>query len=120
MGNNLFGVNISNILATNLGATALTITLTKVTPGTRGANPTGGTNPTTSDYIGKGFILDYKLRELQDSIIQTGDRKVILYGDTFTVTPEIGDKVTAEGKQYTIMKIWRGPDAATYECQCRR
>lgn len=121
MGNNLFGANISGILAKALGPSFLAATLTKVTPGTRGSDLTAGTQPTSTGYAAKGIVSDYTLREIDGTSVLTQDKKILLLGDTIASgqVPSVGDRVTIEGKSYRVINVTRDPDAATYTCQGR-
>lgn len=120
MGNNLFGANISGEILKAIGPGVLSATLTKVTPGTRTVGQlTGGTNPTTASYTGRGFIDVYDEKRMIATSVQEGDRFVTLIGDSFTAIPEPNDKITIEGETLTIVSVSRDPDAATYTCQAR-
>lgn len=123
MGNNLFGANISGKIAAALGPMLLPATLTKVTPGTRGADPTAGTNPTSASYPCRGMIDTYSQAELAESPILTAlHRKILLLGDTIAagaVVPDVSDRVTIEGATYGVDAIdERDPDRATYTLRC--
>jgi len=122
MGNPLFGINISGLIKANLSGQLLAATLTKVTPGTRTGNLTGGTNPTTVDHACEGFI-DTKNREhIGGTLVEDGDIVVILIGDTIdsgNTVPTTADKVTIEGAAYWIKGLDRDPAAATYTLLCK-
>lgn len=120
MGNNLFGANISGEILKAIGPGVLAATLTKVTPGTRTVGQlTGGTNPTSATYTGRGFIDVYDEKRMPATSVQEGDRFIVLIGDSFTVVPEPNDKITIEGETSMIVSVFRDPDAATYTCQTR-
>lgn len=120
MGNNLFGAKISKEILKAIGPGVLPATLIKVTSGTRTPGSlTDGTNPTSVSYSGRGFVDDYNLEQKSNTLVQEGDRMVVLIGDSFSVTPETSDKITIEGSTYVIVSVMRDPDAATYTCQVR-
>jgi hypothetical protein len=123
MGNNLFGANISKQIANALGSKLLAATLVKRTPGTRDpTNPGGGTQPTEVSYSCRGFVDDYKTGHIDGDLVKVGDRKVTLLGDTISrgsVVPSANDKVTIEGRTYSVVAVTRDPDAATYTLQAR-
>ncbi len=123
MGNPLFGVNISKIIADVVGPGVLAATLIKVTPGTRTAGQlTGGTNPTETSYSCRGFIDSKAKRNAKGSLTEDGTEKVVLIGDTIsggTVAPAVNDKVTIEGSTYYIEHVDRDPAAATYTLKAR-
>lgn len=118
----LFGVDIAGEINKGMGSGLLDATLTKVTPGTRtGGSLTGGTNPTTTTHAAKGFIDDYQDTQIDGTIIQDGDRMVVLLGASIadSAIPTPGDRVTIEGSEFNIVRVKRDPAAATYTCQVR-
>ncbi len=117
-----FGVDIAGIIATEIGPGVLPATLIKVTPGTRDPfNVTIGMRPTETIFTGRGFIDDYQDKQIDGTLVKTGDRKITLIGDTFSAIPEPTDKIIIEGFTHRIVNpVKRDPAAATYECQCRR
>lgn len=123
MGNNLFGANISGQIARALGPLLLPAVLIKVTPGTRGADPTTGTNPTNTPYPCRGMVDTFDATEIVGQPVITGlHRKVLLLGDTIgggAIEPAVNDQVTIEGKTYSVDSIAeRDPDRATYTLAC--
>ena len=59
---------------------------------------------------------------LNQTIVQTSDRVVVLFGATISggkVTPAIGNKITIEGTTTNIVDIERDPAGATYNCLTR-
>lgn len=124
MGNNLFGVNISGIIARELGPAVLPATLIKQVTGTTRTTGqlSGGKTVTTSNHSCRGFIDDYTARQIDGTIVEIGDRRITLLGDTIeggTIIPEVNDRITIEGNTYKVIRINRDPDKATYECQSR-
>lgn len=63
----------------------------------------------------------YRTSQIDETIIQQGDRKVLILGNSIPsgVVPETGDMVEAEGRVFTVVAVERDPDAATYTCQVR-
>jgi len=120
VGKNLFKANISGAIKKAIGPNVLDATLTKVTPGSRTSGSlTGGTNPTSVSYSGKGFVDTYKDGTIDGTIIKEGDKMVVLIGDYFPIAPEANDKITIEGSTHIVVAVGRDPDAATYTCQVR-
>ena len=118
----LFGVDIAKEINKGLGPGLPDATLTIVTPGTRtGGALTDGTNPTTTTHAAKGFMDDYEDFQIDGTIIQRGDRMVVLLGDSIAdgVIPAPGDRVTIEGEEFNIVNVKRDPAGATYTCQAR-
>jgi hypothetical protein len=115
--NPLFGVDIAAIVASAVGPGVLDATLIRVTAGSRGANSTGGTTPTSTNYACKGFI-DSKDREsVGGTLVKDGDVVIILIGNTISggsIVPETNDKITIEGATYVVYGLDRDPAAATY------
>lgn len=122
MGNNLFGANISGQLFAALGPLLPAVKLLKTVQGTRDpSDPSAGTSPTTATYTGRGILDSYRTSQIDETIIQQGDRKVLILGDSLPsgILPDTGDKVEAEGRVFTVIAVERDPDAATYTCQVR-
>lgn len=117
---NLFGKDIAGIIGNKLGKHLLDGTLTHTTPGIRTPGSlTAGTNPTTATSTFKGIISDYKEREIDGTLVQQGDRKVLILAATLTpaVVPEVGDRVSLEGDTFEVKRVSRDPAAATFTCQ---
>lgn len=125
MGNNLFGANISGVLAQALGPGLLPATLIKVTEGS--VDPNNITGPKIGggevSYSCRGFIEDYNDSLIDGTRIEQGDKKVMLLGDTIASgkIPEQSDRVVIEGIDRVIIgPVKRDPDAATYILQVRQ
>lgn len=119
--NGLLGANWA-VIAQALGPIVLPATLVKVTPGTRGADPTTGTNPTTTSHAARGFVESFEQRQIDGTIITVRDRKVTLLADTIAgaVTPNASDRVTIEGSTYIVASILeRDPAGVTFILHCR-
>lgn len=126
MGNKLFGVDIAKLIKDNIGPGVLDATLTTVTEGTRTpSDATAGTNPTETAYPCKGFIDSQMVRFRNGTLVQNGNKVVVLIGDTINsgnTAPKPGDKITIESTVYLIPDdgtIDRDPAAATYTCEVR-
>lgn len=132
MGRKLFGVDVAKIIKQEVGDKMLSdtdfvATLTKKTPGSRDANSTGGTNPTSVAFPCKGFFDSQATRNLPGSLVEDGTKVIILIGDTIdggnsASAPASGDQVTLEGTVYIIGEdgvIDRDPVAATYTLKVR-
>lgn len=123
MGNNLFNANISGLLAKHLGPKLAQMYLIKVVPGTRDTtDPSAGLPLTRRTVPCKGILEDFKLSQIDGTIIQKGDRMALILGDTLPkgIVPEANDEFKAEGKVHTVVGIpTRDPDAASYILQLR-
>lgn len=112
-----------------LGKHVLAGTLIKVTPGTRGATLSAGTNPTTSTYTCKLWVSSYGDFEINGSSIKASDREISIIGKSIASgkVPEPNDQVIAEGVTYRIVGetdggrgVKRDPDGAVYKCHARK
>lgn len=123
MGNKLFGVNIAKLIHQNMSKGLLEATLTKVTLGARTSGSlTGGKAKTEATYSCRGFVEDYRDSQIDGTIVEKGDRMIVLIGDSIAdgAVPAVDDKVTIEGRTYTIVgPVKRDPAAATYTLQVR-
>jgi hypothetical protein len=83
---------------------------------------TSGKAKTETAYSCRGFVDNYKDSQIDGTIIKKGDRKVILIGDSIEggAVPDVNDKVTIEGRTFTIVEVPdRDPAAATFTCHGR-
>lgn len=118
----LFGVDIAKIANKALGPGLLPIKLVKLTQGPRDpAALTEGPALSRKVYSGRGVVLDYKLSQFDGTIIQKGDRRVLILGASLPsgIIPESNDLVQAEGKESPIVTVGRDPASASYDCQIR-
>lgn len=118
----LFNVDIAGEINKGMGHLLLSLVLTKSSAGSRVSGQLiAGTQPTTVDYSGRGFTSSYKDREINNTSIITGDRKIGILGASLPsgIIPAAGDKVTIEGSIYNIVNVKRDPAAALYTCQGR-
>lgn len=120
----LFGLDIAGIVASAIDSAGglLAVTLTKMTPGTRNPlDPTAGTNPTSTPYTCEGVISDYANRQIDGTLVKTGDRQVLILGATLPagIVPGPNDHVTIEGLPYDVVRVTRDPAAAAYTLQVR-
>lgn len=121
---NIFGEDIAGKIYQALKNKVFDITLTKVELGTRTPGSlTSGTNPTETAHTVKGFVDEYQDRHIDGTLIQRGDRKIVILGGSLPsgVVPEPSDKITAEGETRAIVEdgVKRDPAGATYLCQVR-
>lgn len=117
----LFGVNISKLVADNIGPGVLDATLIVVTAGTR-TSSTSGVQPTETSIAGKGFTDSFSAGSIDGTVIKEDDVSIVLIADTFAspISPKGGDKITIEGSTYRVIRVERDPAAATYTCLSRK
>ena len=118
----LFGLDIAGIVKDAIGSAGglLSVTLHKRVPGTR--NPVdlaAGIVPTFTAYVCEGVISDYSNREIDGTLIQTGDRQVLILASGLAVDPAPDDRVTVEGKTYQLVSVSRDPARAAFTCVAR-
>lgn len=117
-----FGIDIAAELAREMGPGLLPVILSKVTNNSRTTGSlTAGKQATYEDYAGRGLIEDYLDKEINGTVVKTGDRKVLILGGSLPVSivPEVGDRITIESAIYRIERVMRDPAAAAYTCQVR-
>ena len=123
MGNILFGVDISGLIAQNIGPGVLPCTITKKAYAIRDpANPTKGQPATPTAHKCRGFWEDFAPADIDGTNILLNDRKAVLIGDTIPAgaIPEKQDDLTIEGKTLAVHRlILRDPAAAVYIYHCR-
>lgn len=120
----LFGVDVSGLIAEHVGPGVFDATLIKITRGARVSGKlTQGVPKTRTSSSGKGFVETYDDRFIDGTLIKSSDRKITLIADTFPsgIVPNLKDEITIQGLTYTIVgDIKSDPANATYECQSRR
>lgn len=115
---------IARLVGKELKKAGMTLpaTLVVVTPGTRTAGSlTAGTNPTETSVTCRGLVITWKRALLGATLVQTGDRVVMLFGAFLGASvPKVGDKITIEGVTSRILDIDRDPASAAYSCLTRK
>lgn len=130
----IFGADIAGAIFDALGGDVFDATLTRRNTASLGdrdpASLTAGL--TTFDdpedaetaWAAKGFIDHYRDGQIDGTLIQRGDRKIILLGKSLpdSVDPEPGDAITIEGIAWRIVEagVMRDPSGATFTCQVRK
>lgn len=79
------------------------VTLTRLTPGAYDPN-TGTATVVKTTQSGKGAVLDYGNRDIDGTIVKTGDRNLILSAIGL-VLPLVGDEVTVGATIYKITNV---------------
>ena len=122
MGNNLFGAGISAALASELGPLLPKYKLLKRSVASRTSGSlTSGKKVSFRGFSCRGMLDSYDESRIDETNIKTGDRRVMILGDTLPkgVVPQPDDRIEAEGDTFTVIAVMRDPDAATYTCQVR-
>lgn len=99
------------------------VTLRKVTTGTY--DPITGLASTgvTVSYPGNVLVEDYSVRDIDGTVIQQGDKKVLLSLTNTTVTPTTADNLSIGGVTYSIQNVNSlepGGVSVLYTIQARR
>lgn len=119
MGTMLFGVDISGEVARELGPGLPQCTLIRTISTSREpGNLAGGLQPTTIEYTCRGVETDLEQKHIDGSLVKQTDVAILLLGDTIdggNVQPQIGDRVTSDGRTRAILRILeRDPAKATF------
>ena len=116
------GVDIARELNKVVGPLVTVFTLTRFTSSGRDAMQlTAGVESFSGDYPFNGYLSDYDDFQIDGTAIKRGDRKVVLFSDSITgsILPPIpGDEIIAD-RVYQVVKVFKDPSGATYECQVR-
>lgn len=112
---------LPGLLGSVLGQHAGTVTLTKITAGNRTpTNLPGGTNPSSRNYTGRGYVADYSTSQIDGTQIVRGDKMLVIYASTIGAAPEPGDRVRVDGTLYAVIGVDDlDPAGARYVCQVR-
>lgn len=78
-----------------------TVTLTVISTTGPGYNPT----VTETDHSLQAAVLDYKINEIDGTLVQRTDRKVLVSTEGATVTPSTANKITIGGAEHAILSV---------------
>lgn len=103
--------NLQNTASKLLQKYGQQISFLRTTPGVY--DPSTGEPASSTDtlFTGYGAVMEYSAMEKTGDSIQDGDIKIIL--EKSTVTPEVGDIVTANGKSFVAVHIKHTNPAGT-------
>ncbi len=98
------------------------VTLRHCQPGTY--DPASGQNsPTWSQYSLAGLVRDYRQEQVDGSLVQSGDREIVLAAAADIPAPAPGDRLELGGHTYTIVQVKTlepGGLPLLHQCQIRR
>lgn len=116
----IFGEDIAGQINKELGPLVFPVILTK-SSAFRNTTDSTDQSVVTVDHAGKGFVADYEDRFVDGTIIQRGDKQVIILGASLPsgIIPKPNDKTTIESEVKVIINVERDPAGATYTCQVR-
>ncbi|MBS0233496.1 MAG: hypothetical protein JSR99_08410 [Proteobacteria bacterium] len=100
-----------------LRSTFYACTVTKVTPGD--GPPYDPGPPVRTPYTCKGIVDTYSLFDRQNTLIKTGDVKVLVLAASLPVVPSTTDTVQIRGVIYTIIDVATDPAQAVWTLQAR-
>ena len=94
------GINIPALIHQNLSASLYPASITRKTAGARDpSNIAGGRNPTVLTVSGRGFADEWNDYAQAQSLVQKGDRKIVLVVNSFpngTPRPVVDSEITVE------------------------
>ena len=111
--------NLASTASRLLNSYGQTIAFSRET-GTIAAGTGVYTPGTPITFTGKGADFDYLDSELIDTMIERGDKRIILEAGT---APEIGDKATIGGVEYRVINVQTtapGGTVVKYDLQVRK
>jgi len=76
-----------------------------------------------SQRVLTGLVRDYRQDQVDGSLVLSGDRELILAGETETEPPRPGDRLVLAGETYTVVQVNTlepGGLALLHRCQIRR
>ena len=75
--------------------------------------------PSTTLHGCKGMVDTYSLYERQNTLIQSGDVKILILAASLPIAPTPEDKVTIRGVTYSILDVSTDPARAVWTLQGR-
>jgi hypothetical protein len=107
VGARFLGVDVAGEIFRRMGDRMIAATYTVVTPGTRGADLSAGTNPKTADHVCRGFVEEFRSEQIDGANVRYGDRIVAILGASLpaAVAPRPNDRVMIEGVTYRVIRV---------------
>lgn len=115
---------LEGAIAKKIGAAFANIfyacTVTRETPGV-GGTAQDPADPVQTHYTCKGIVEDWRADQIDGTLIQVGDRKVIILATSLAIVPKPGDKVTIRAETFSVMPpVRQDPAGATFELIARK
>lgn len=116
------GTLMQNNIGTLIDAFGYSLTFRRVTGGTYDVATgvvTGGSN---SDETVTGLFTSYDVDEVDDTLVQRGDRKLLLKGGVMSKTPQTGDIFIGQGdavRVVSVREIHANDAVVAFICQVR-
>ena len=98
----------------------LRVPLTYVREGGGAYDPTLGTAPSGSSSSVNGVVVGYAQRQIDGTVVQLGDKKVLLEATELAVPPTVGGAIVQGGVTYQVVGISSDPSDSLYVLQVRR
>lgn len=94
-------------------------TLTRITNGA--SDGRGGYTETTTTDACKALVTDYTSYQRGSLGIPTNERKVLVLAATLEsgMAPRPGDRITIQGRAWSVIEVSSDPANATYECRSK-
>jgi hypothetical protein len=119
----IFGIDIAGIVADATDGQLLTATVVVRTDTARNpASLTSGQGKQDTPYQCQGLWTDFTTREQDTDMVEVGDRKALLIGNTLPPGIDTDDihSITMDGATlYVVRLLASDPARATYTFQCR-
>lgn len=93
-------------------------TYTVDVPGTI-TDPADPPAPTPTDYACKAIVEKYNDYFTKNSLVNDGDRKVLILANSLAVSPIVGSRVSIRGVTFTTINVSTDPAVAVWEIQGR-
>jgi hypothetical protein len=114
--------SLQNSAASLIARKGRSVTLAKLGASTYNT-ATGVASASSTNYTFNALVLAYSNRERDGTLIQAGDRKIVLTGKGAGATPEVGDTVTVGSitfKLVDVQVVVENTDNLIFTCQGRR
>jgi hypothetical protein len=78
-------------------------------------NLTGGRPLTETTHAFEGIVEQGSQARVGDTLAKSGGRFVLILGGSVDVVPQVGDRASIDGRDYTLLElVERDPAGATY------
>lgn len=104
-----------------MSSTFYACTVTRSIPGSTDPpySPWAPGPPTLQPHACKGLVDGYSVFERTNTLIVTGDVKVLILASTLAITPTTSDTVTIRGTTYSVIDVSTDPAQALWVLQAR-
>lgn len=101
----LFGIDIAELIAEGFRGKLNPITLSHTTPGEYNAITDTVADPVTTTTTSEGIVDEFDMRLEAEGLLTRNQRMLIILADNLAFDPKIGDDISIDSEDFTIVGI---------------